>query len=172
MHSPWGKGEGLNMNVLLENHTDGRWASPFSPFANRLTSICFFVNNWTNNGLRNIAWASVFIWCLYDHVSMSLCSCLHVSISLPPCPCLQVSRIPQTKNKTNGKRQLMFVFCKQQTETANFRLFAANGKQTFFFFGRQTINVNRHLMFQQLCPSKHVRTLVGSKQMVAGTLDR
>jgi hypothetical protein len=50
------------------------------------------------------------------------------------CPHLQVSRIPQTENGTNEKRQLPFVSCKQKIVTANFGLFAAskNGKHTFF----------------------------------------
>jgi hypothetical protein len=49
---------------------------------------------------------------------------------------------PQTKNGTNGKLQLPFVFCKWKKEMAKFRLFAANrnGKRMFVFLGRQTIN--------------------------------
>jgi hypothetical protein len=52
---------------------------------------------------------------------------------------------------TDGKRQLLFFFCKRKTETANFSLFAANGngKQTFVFLGWKTINGNRRLLFQQ-----------------------
>ncbi len=34
-----------------------------------------------------------------------------------------------TENKTNENRQLLFVCCKRTKETANFRLFSANGKQ-------------------------------------------
>ncbi len=43
----------------------------------------------------------------------------------------------------------------QKTETVNFRLFVANGngKQKFVFLGRQTINSNRRLLFQQTCLS-------------------
>jgi hypothetical protein len=40
---------------------------------------------------------------------------------------LYISGIPQTENGTNGKWQSPFVCCKWKTETANFRLFAANG---------------------------------------------
>jgi hypothetical protein len=40
-----------------------------------------------------------------------------------------VSGIPQTENGTNGKWELWFVCCKRETETANFRLFDANGKR-------------------------------------------
>jgi hypothetical protein len=38
-----------------------------------------------------------------------------------------------------------------QAQKANFRLFAANGnaEQKFVFLGRQTINGNRRLLFQQ-----------------------
>jgi hypothetical protein len=40
-------------------------------------------------------------------------------------------------------------------ETANFCSLAANGKgkQKFVFIGRQTINSNEQLLFQQTCPS-------------------
>ncbi len=60
-----------------------------------------------------------------------------------------------TKNVTNGKRKIPFVYCKRKTETANFRSFAANGngKQMFVVLGLQTINGNRRLMFQPTCPS-------------------
>jgi hypothetical protein len=63
------------------------------------------------NGLGKIAWAAVF---------RLMSPCLHVFMS--PCPCLKVSGIPQTENKTTRKRQLQFLFCKQKTETTNFRL--------------------------------------------------
>jgi hypothetical protein len=49
------------------------------------------------------------------------------------------------------------VYCiyKRETETANFRLFAANGnrKLKFVFLGQQTISGNRRLLFPQTCPS-------------------
>jgi hypothetical protein len=46
-------------------------------------------------------------------------------------------------NGTNEKLQL-FLCCKQKTETANFRLFAANGngKRRFIFLGGLTTNGN------------------------------
>jgi hypothetical protein len=31
-----------------------------------------------------------------------------------------------------------------------------NGKRKFVYLGRQTINGNRHLMFQQTCPSMRI----------------
>ncbi len=97
------------------------------------------------------------------HVSMSPClyvsvsPCLHVSMS--PSPCLHVSGILQTENGSNGKRHLPFVFCKRKTEMANLRLFAANGngKRLFVFLSRQTINCNRRLLFQKMCPSVHLK---------------
>jgi hypothetical protein len=70
-----------------------------------------------------------------------------------------VSRIAQIENETNGKWQLLFVCCKR--ETANFRLFATNekGKRKFVFLGRQTMNGNQRLLFQQTCPSTSQRPL-------------
>jgi hypothetical protein len=49
-----------------------------------------------------------------------------------------------TGNGTNGKLQLPFVGCKRK-ETANFRLFAAdgNGKCKFVSLGEQTVNGKR-----------------------------
>jgi hypothetical protein len=38
-------------------------------------------------------------------------------------------------------------------EEDNISLFAANGKRKFVFLGRQMINGNRRLLFQQTCPS-------------------
>jgi hypothetical protein len=77
-------------------------------------------------------------------------------------PCLHVSQCFQ--NSANKKPEL--------TENRNFRLFAANTKgkrQTsicllqmetenwkFVFIGRQTINSNRRLLFQQTCPSLEI----------------
>jgi hypothetical protein len=104
---------------------------------------------------------SCFHVSLFPCFHVSLSPCLHVSMF--PCfhvsmfPCLHVSGIPQKEKSTNGKQKLPFVFCKQKTETTNFRLFAANGngkhQRTFVFLGRQTINGNRQLLFQQTFPS-------------------
>jgi hypothetical protein len=49
---------------------------------------------------------------------------------------------PNGHPTANGKRQLPFARCKQKMETANFRLFAANGKgkQKIVFLGQQMIN--------------------------------
>ncbi len=43
-------------------------------------------------------------------------------------------------------------FFKRKTETANLFLISANGNGRLFFLGRQTINSNRQLLFQQMCP--------------------
>jgi hypothetical protein len=58
-------------------------------------------------------------------------------------------------NGTNGKWQFPFVCSKHKAEKAKFCLFTANGngKQKFVFLGRQTINDNRQLLFQQTCQS-------------------
>jgi hypothetical protein len=40
-------------------------------------------------------------------------------------------------------------------KNSNFHLFAANGKQKFVFLGWQTINGNRDLLFQKMCPSMY-----------------
>jgi hypothetical protein len=52
------------------------------------------------------------------------CSCL---FSCPSPYILHVYVHLQVENGTNGKRQIPFICCKQKTETANFRLLAANG---------------------------------------------
>jgi hypothetical protein len=101
--------------------------------------------------------------CLYVHASMSTCFyvcfhtsclCLYLHVSMSPCPCLNVSGMQQTENRTNGKQQLLFVCCKRKTETANFRLFAANrnGKRKFVFLGQQMINGIQRLLSQQMSP--------------------
>ncbi len=92
---------------------------------------------------------------LFLHVSMCMSPFFHVSIHVSMSPCLHVPRIRQAQNGTNEKRQLLFVGCKQKMETENFRLFAENRniKGKFVFLGRQTMNGNRRLLFQQTCPS-------------------
>jgi hypothetical protein len=107
--------------------------------------------------------------CLGLHVSMS--PCLHVSMSLHMSPCLHVYMSPcllfplspclyvsmsmfpcfrnsPTENGTDEKWELLFVLCKRKTETANFHFFAenGNGKWTFVFLGRQTINSIRRML--------------------------
>jgi hypothetical protein len=44
---------------------------------------------------------------------------------------------------------------KEKTETANFRMSAANGngKRTFVYLSWQSIKSNQRLLFQQTCPS-------------------
>jgi hypothetical protein len=78
--------------------------------------------------------------CLY--VSMSQC----LQVSLSPCvnvsmsPCLHV-HVSITENRTNRKRQLLYVFCKRKTETANFTnsCFPWSAKDKWY----------RRLLFQQ-----------------------
>jgi hypothetical protein len=117
---------------------------------------CYFVNKPTNDNLifprwanckqiKKIAWPSVSIWCL--HVSMSPSPCHYVYLWS------NVSGIPQTENGTYGKRQLPFVFCKRKTETANSRLFVANGKRTVVCLGWQTINGDRKIAVLAYVPS-------------------
>jgi hypothetical protein len=74
---------------------------------------------------------------------------------MSPCPCIHVSGILQTENGTDGKWQLLFLCCKPYIETANVRLFAANGngKRKFVTLGQHTINGNQRLLFKQTCPS-------------------
>ncbi len=80
----------------------------------------------------------------YLHVFMSPCPCLHVFMS--PCPCLRVFWTPLEENGN--------LCCERKTETANFRLFAANEqKRKVVFLGRQMINGNQRLLFQKMCPS-------------------
>ncbi len=94
------------------------------------------------------------------HFSMS--RCIHVCVFMFPClylhismsPCLHVSGI--RKKRTELTENSNFI-CWLQTEPANFCLFAAkgNGKQKFVFLGRQTLNGNRSLLFQQMYSSMH-----------------
>ncbi len=84
---------------------------------------------------------------LHVHVSMSLLFNIfmsHVYVSM--FPCLQVSGIPQS-----------VVGCKRKTETANFRLFAAND--------RQTIDGNRRLF-------SHPLTCLLSSHLPSNQFDR
>jgi hypothetical protein len=105
-------------------------------------------------------YVSMFL-CLHLNVYGSLClyvsmiRCLHLNVSRSTCiwsPCLNFSRICKLRT--------------EQIKNGNFRLFAANGKQEeqssvclskteqkFVFLGRQTINSNRRLLFQHMCPS-------------------
>jgi hypothetical protein len=105
--------------------------------------------------------------CLHLHVSIAMSSCLyvHVSMSMSPCPCFHVSRILQTENGTNRKRGLPFVCCKGKTETANLRLFAAdgNGKRKFFFPWSAKLSNNRRLLFLQTCPSMEFQCIYNIK---------
>ncbi len=89
--------------------------------------------------------------CLCLQVSMSSSSSFHVYIS----PCFHVSMILQKVNGTNSKRQLWYIFWKWNTGATYFCLFAPNEnvKRKFVFLGRQTINSDWRLLFQQTCPS-------------------
>ncbi len=115
------------------------------------------------NGLRKIAWASVFhlmspclhVWmssCLHAsmppclhfsmfpclHVYVSMFQCLYIHVSTSPCPYLYVSGIPQMENRTNGKRQLYFVCCnKKRKWQPSIWLLQTETEQKFFFLGPQ-----------------------------------
>ncbi len=97
-----------------KQHFRNRRAGPFSPFANRSSLLCFFVNKQTNNklpfaneqtvnGLRKVAWTSVFRL-------MSLCPYLyvHVSMSLSPCLRVHVFHVFLGGQTMNGNRRLLF----------------------------------------------------------------
>jgi hypothetical protein len=64
----------------------------------------------------------------------------------------------QTENRNS---KLPFVCCKQKTETANFRLFSANGKRKFGFLNRCMINGNQNCCFSKLAHpcQKHISYL-------------
>ncbi len=101
-----------------------------------ITSVCFFVNKWTNGKLLFARWAnskqikenrlpSIFRF-LFD-VSMS--PCLHVS-----CLHLHVSGI--------SKRKMATSVCLLQMENGTNTLLFVCWKRKFVFFGRQTIDGN------------------------------
>jgi hypothetical protein len=77
------------------------------------------------------------------------------------------------ENETNGKEKLLFVCCKWKTETqtsvcllqkenGNSKLpfLSCKRKQKFVFLGLQSINGNRRLLFQQMCPSMHLHLFI------------
>ncbi len=95
--------------------------------------------------------------CVHVHVSMSLClhvsllhfsmfPCLHVYFSIFPCLRLHISKSPCMFPEFRKRKT-------ELTEDGNLRLLAANGKgkPMFVVLGRQTINGNRRLLFQQTC---------------------
>ncbi len=55
------------------------------------------------------------------------------------------------------RKKLLFISCYWKKDTANFRLFAANGngRRKFGFLGWQMINGNRRLLYQHTCPFSH-----------------
>jgi hypothetical protein len=64
-----------------------------------------------------------------------------------------------TANKTDGKRQLLFVCCKQKTEVANFHLFAANGNEIgclFFLVGKWSTVIDDCCSSKRAHPCKNV----------------
>ncbi len=95
---------------------------------------------------------------VFVHVFMSLfmfpCSC--------PCPNSEIFRLPR-----NSRNSLLWTaYCKRRTEltenTTSVCLLQGNGKlpfvsctrkRKFSFLGRQTVNGNLRLLFQQTCPS-------------------
>ncbi len=113
----------------------------------RITSVCFFVNKWIYDKLLFAWWANskrirgnfpgfCFTFSIRNRfrytVYIYICThtyYMHLNINL-------------------------YI---RKTETANFRLFSANGKWKFVFLGRQTTNGNRCLLCQQTFPPTHFR---------------
>ncbi len=97
--------------------------------------------------------------CLNLHMSPSPYMYLHLHMS--PCPYLHVSGILQTENGTNRKRQqLLLDFWKWKwTETANFRLFAANGKRKMDVCFHWLAN-ERQMVVDNCCFIKHAHLWV------------
>ncbi len=85
------------------------------------------------NGKRKAPGLTFSVWCLHVHAS-----CRHVSTFLE--------------------------FRKRKTELISLRLFAANGngKRTTVFLGRQTVNGNQGLLFQETCPYCTVSRLLSA----------
>ncbi len=85
------------------------------------------------------------------HASMS--PCLHVfmsSFSMYPSLCFRNSETE------NGIKENVTSVCWLQTENGNGKLLLFvcwKRKRSFVFLGRQTINDNQRLLFQQMCPS-------------------
>jgi hypothetical protein len=146
----------------------------------------FFIKKWkttkvrlndkqTVNRLRKIACMSfrlpfdVFMF-MYPRLYVSMSPCLHVSMT--PSSCLHVL-VSTFRNSANGNRltENGNLVCFLQTETANFRFFAAyrNGKWSFVFLGRQTINDGRRLLFQQTLPSMTTIRITRKQQISSRT---
>jgi hypothetical protein len=123
---------------------------------------------------------------MYPRLYVSMSPCLHVSMSqclnVSMSPCLHVSMTPSSclhvlvstfRNSANGNRltENGNLVCFLQTETANFRFFAAyrNGKWSFVFLGRQTINDGRRLLFQQTLPSMTTIRITRKQQISSRT---
>ncbi len=116
----------------------------------QITSICFFLNKETNKKILFAQWANgkrikenrLGFQFLFD-ISVSMCSCVHVSIF--PCFHVSISLSPCLHISANEKWQLPLLSANGKREMANFSLVAANGngKLTFVFLGRQTINGNQ-----------------------------
>jgi hypothetical protein len=108
------------------------------------------------NGLRKIAWASVFRL-------MSPCPCLYVSMF--PCLHLHVHdstfRNYGTKNGTNRNSNfhLFSAIRKQRRQPSLCLLQRENKKMDICFLGRQAIIGNRRLLFRQTCLSMSLTPL-------------
>jgi hypothetical protein len=81
------------------------------------------------------------------------------------CPCLHISGIWKTELMEKG---ISFCFCKWKMETANCYLSSAQWKRMFVLLGRQTINGNRQVLFQQTCPSLEVRNAYNPGRLGGG----
>jgi hypothetical protein len=83
-----------------------------------MTNLRLHTMSKTVNGLRKIAWASVFAFKMVAYIYMYVLKWQHI-------------------------HTYIYIYDKPElTEFSNFRLFAANGKWKFVFLGRKTINSN------------------------------
>jgi hypothetical protein len=79
---------------------------------------------------------------IYMYMSMYMYMFISMYMKIYMYICINVYMYMFAENRTYGK-----------TETANFHWYAGNGngKRKFVFLGRQMINGNRRLLFQQTC---------------------
>ncbi len=117
----------------------------------------------------------------YHHVSMPLCvhvslsPCCHVSmypclyVSMSPCLHIHVSTFPEYRKQNYVMEKGNFLLF-LQTENWNRKLsfICCKWKRMFVFLGRQTINGNRQLLFQQTCPSLEVRNAYNPGRLGGG----
>jgi hypothetical protein len=85
---------------------------------------------------------------------ISMSSCLNVSMTISPS--FPEFRKRKTELTEIGNFRLFYANGKRKQQTKNKFAANGNGKRTFVFLGRQTINGKQHLLFQQKCPSMHM----------------